>query len=665
MHPDSKSDGRRLDPPTVSPTSRSFTGKFIRCVILLILAKLAIWQLYETFSESRDSGLQPSGPSDEDASFRWEQITPTEELIYHPCFHEYECARLELPMDWNRTDGKGSKIALAVIKLPAKVPITDVRYGGPVLLNPGGPGGSGVGMALKGGKDIQTIVDSEETPSADSTTGKYFDVIGFDPRGINNTTPNFSCFRNPMARKAWLLQSAAEGILGSSEGAFNTLWARYEAFGMSCSQEDPETSDDHEWIAQHMNTAPVVADMVAFIERHGEWRERETEKLVTAMDRSGSKQDIEAIRTRNRWDRGQEKLQYWGFSYGTILGATFAAMQPHRIHRAVIDGVVDADDYYAADWLTNLVDADPAFDSFFEYCHTAGPASCPFALGDDVEDLKSRYEQLLSNITVNPIAVPPSSSRGPDIITYSDVKVLVLQTLYKPMTFFELLARLLNDLEHGNGSSFADYKYETRSWTVPSSSCDTNDPSPECRLPGDSDYETGMNILCLDGPSIDGITKEEFRSYWAELREQSKTIGDSWTQVRLNCIRLKTRPNWRFDGPFTGKTSHPLLLIGNTYDPVTPLHNAYKMSHGFSDSVVLHQNSVGHCSVSGPSVCTAKVVRQYFQTGELPKPGTTCEVDKRPFGLPGPGEPQVLSADDTALMSALRSLGETPNLLGA
>ncbi|KAJ5929274.1 hypothetical protein N7454_007122 [Penicillium verhagenii] len=59
------------------------------------------------------------------------------------------------------------------------------------------------------------------------------------------------------------------------------------------------------------------------------------------------------------------------------------------------------------------------------------------------------------------------------------------------------------------------------------------------------------------------------------------------------------------------------------------------MSSGFYQSVVLQQNSVGHCSVAAPSLCTSQLVRRYFQTGQLPEPGTICEVDKRPFGLPG------------------------------
>ncbi|PYI03012.1 hypothetical protein BO78DRAFT_400161 [Aspergillus sclerotiicarbonarius CBS 121057] len=663
--PDSKVPGRQPDFRALSARPQYFKGRVIRFSILLTLAAFAILQLHVNLYRSKALGHQLPGSSPDDAPFKWEDVTPTEQLIYHPCFEIYECARLELPMDWNRTDGKGSKIALAVIKLPAKVPVTDVRYGGAILLNPGGPGGSGASFVFRYGKAIQTIVDSAESPSADPATGKYFDVVSFDPRGVNNTTPNFSCFPDPMARKAWSLQSEAEGALGSSETAFDTRWARFEAFGMSCSQPSAESSENEEWIGPFMNTAPVVADMVELVERHGEWREQETERLLsTAIDASPHEPnlDIEAIKLQNRWNKGQEKLLYWGFSYGTVLGATFSAMQPHRIGRAVIDGVCNANDYYAGMWLANLQDADAALDSFFEYCHTAGPTSCPFARGHGgPEDLKFRFEQLLTNLTSSPIAVAASGGRGPEIITYSDVTLLVKNSLYSPLKSFEFVAQVLADLEHGNGSSFADFKIKAKKWNGPPS-CDPS--SKHCKVPGESDSEAAMNIVCTDGPGIDGIPKEVFRSYWHTLRGQSKAIGDFWAEIRMSCIRLQTRPEWRYDGPFTGNTSHPLLFIGNTYDPVTPLQNAYAMARGFPDSIVLKQNSVGHCSLSGPSLCTAKAVRQYFQSGELPDPGIVCEVEELPFHIPGYEKQQVMSPDDTALMSALHLLGETSNLLG-
>jgi hypothetical protein len=72
-----------------------------------------------------------------EAPVTWDEIIPSKSLEYHNCGDEFQCARLEVPMDYNRTDGKGRTFALAVVRLPAKVPVTDPRYGGAVLINPG------------------------------------------------------------------------------------------------------------------------------------------------------------------------------------------------------------------------------------------------------------------------------------------------------------------------------------------------------------------------------------------------------------------------------------------------------------------------------------------------------------------------------------------------
>ncbi|CAG7948230.1 unnamed protein product [Penicillium nalgiovense] len=72
-----------------------------------------------------------------DTPVTWDEIVPSQSLEYHNCGDEFQCARLEVPMDYERTDRKGRTFALAIVRLPAKVPVTDPRYGGAVLVNPG------------------------------------------------------------------------------------------------------------------------------------------------------------------------------------------------------------------------------------------------------------------------------------------------------------------------------------------------------------------------------------------------------------------------------------------------------------------------------------------------------------------------------------------------
>jgi hypothetical protein len=85
------------------------------------------------------------------------------------------------------------------------------------------------------------------------------------------------------------------------------------------------------------------------------------------------------------------------------------------------------------------------------------------------------------------------------------------------------------------------------------------------------------------------------------------------------------------------------------------------MAMGFKDAVVLHQKSVGHCSLSAASLCTAKVVRNYFRHGIVPEAGMECEVESRMFG--GPVETSGLDYEDQQLADAINELDldfETP-----
>lgn len=233
-------------------------------------------------------------------------------MNYVPCFGKFQCTRLDVPMDYNSTDENGSRVNIAIIRYPAPIPVTDPRYAGAVLINPGGPGGSGVVTVLGYGERLSKIVNPESSLALDSDA-KFYDIISWDPRGVNNTTPKLDCFPNSVASDIFNYQSEAEGNDGSSYTGFSTAWARRKAVATGCS--------DREEISKHMNTPVVVADMVEIIERHAEWRSKEAESLleskqgqVSTAGKVGSHTDSrESVLTRTQWRKGEEKLNYWGY----------------------------------------------------------------------------------------------------------------------------------------------------------------------------------------------------------------------------------------------------------------------------------------------------------------------------------------------------------------
>ncbi|KAF7920350.1 uncharacterized protein EAE98_009043 [Botrytis deweyae] len=80
------------------------------------------------------------------------------------------------------------------------------------------------------------------------------------------------------------------------------------------------------------------------------------------------------------------------------------------------------------------------------------------------------------------------------------------------------------------------------------------------------------------------------------------------------------------------------------------------MSKRFNGSRLLQQDSEGHLFLSTPSICSARIVRQYFQTGALPESGTVCPVYDRAFGLSGEGRSTTMKYSDEILLKALRAI---------
>jgi pimeloyl-ACP methyl ester carboxylesterase len=192
---------------------------------------------------------------------------------------------------------------------------------------------------FRDGASIFRTVNSLSPPE-ESSQDKYFDLISFDPRGVNNTTPRLEYFPDSLSYDIWRYQEEADGLDHTSHVWLSMAWARAKALMASYSQDSE--------ISKHMNIVPAVRDMVEIIERHGEWRSKQAElwlaskegKSATTGKKFSDLYSRDSIIGRTKWHQGDEKLQYWGFSYGTLLGATFAALYPQRVQRMTLDGVV-------------------------------------------------------------------------------------------------------------------------------------------------------------------------------------------------------------------------------------------------------------------------------------------------------------------------------------
>jgi len=280
---------------------------------------------------------------------------------------------------------------------------------------------------------------------------------------------------------------------------------------------------------------------------------------------------------------------------------------------------------------------------------------------DSAKDIRGRFDSIIHSLKKTPLGVSASKFRGPAVITYSDLKALIGNVVYKPYAQFKMLSDVMSGIERGNGTLLANQKLSNEDPPHLTTECREKGPYSDACNPvplAGSSPEIQSSILCSDAVDQTHLTKKDFVEYWHTLQSQSETLGDGWTEIRMGCAFWNITARNKFDGPIGGKTASPILFIGNTYDPVTPLRNAFTMSNKFYGSTVLHQESEGHCSSAGPSVCSAKIIREYFQTGKLPKKGTTCPQDESPFGgrLSSSTVARSASSSDARLLEAVRDI---------
>ncbi|KAK0492506.1 TAP-like protein-domain-containing protein, partial [Armillaria luteobubalina] len=484
--------------------------------------------------------------------FDWGIIEPTENLSWVDCYSGFKCTRFQVPIDYSNEDG--DKAALAVMKLSAQ---SGTEHKGTVLMNPGGPGGSGVVYLASLGSLLTSLI------------GDQYDIISFDPRGVGNSTPRAEFFLSKEEHYQWLADANHwSSAVNTTSDQIPHLWASAQVVAELARERD-------NGILNYVGTDNVARDMLRITEA-----------------------------------AGQPKLQYFGISYGTVIGSTFATMFPDKVERMLLDGVLDGDGYYSGDWRNQVSDTEKDMQSFFNGCVAAGPDACAF-YAPTSEEISRNLDTIYSSLLTEPVPVviPSTSSYG--VVDYAALQNAVRIALYQPYAYFSTLAEGLAGLAAGNGTII--YEMQASAY----------DPSSVY----DNSWEAEMAISCRDRINNTESVTDLF-AYWDSVKDISPFAYSLMTQ-RISCSGWKFRRENSFS--VGANTSYPILFIGNTADPITPLSSAKKTSTAFPESVVLTQNSSGHTSIVASSTCISAYVQAYFQNGTLPDDGVICEVETELF----------------------------------
>ena len=258
-------------------------------------------------------------------------------LTWVPCVTYFQCARIYVPFDYARPDGPS--FSLPVIKLPAAKPATRI---GSLVINPGGPGGSGLEYAI-----------SARTSGFTQRLRDRFDIVGFDPRGVGGSEPALRC--------------------------------------MSGKQLDAYFA---------INEAPVTAAQLAATEAankgYAQACARNARALLKYVGTPAAARDMDVLRAA----LGEPKLTYLGKSYGTALGASYIHQFPRNVRAAVLDGAV-APSLSGTDLdIAQAQGFSVAFGQFVAWCATR--SGCP--LHGSLSQATQQVSSLVTRASARPLA---------------------------------------------------------------------------------------------------------------------------------------------------------------------------------------------------------------------------------------------------------------------
>ncbi|KAJ3192828.1 hypothetical protein HK101_005917 [Irineochytrium annulatum] len=507
---------------------------------------------------------------------RSREPAPEAETLWKPCgdMEGMHCGSIDVPLDHLSTNDTRT-IAIALIRFPA----TKEPHLGSILINPGGPGGSGVDMVKHYGPKLSIV------------TGGQHDIVGFDPRGIARSR-SVRCSASVHEHYATAPSLDAFTMTYDTRSEAYDAWVKVRAAG--CEKNDGD-------FIQYVSTAYTARDM----------------DLIREM-------------------LGMKEMNYWGFSYGTFLGITYANMFPNHVGRFIIDGVTDPFTFSGVylDWsLTSLVYNNEVNNLFGSSCELAGSSRCALASLRGNGTVMDLITSLRKQLEKQPMPAP--NAKLPGVLTAANLQAVLFGMGYSPSSW-PTVASAIAAAVKGDPTELKDLTGAK--------------PDDYCPLT-DNSGENGFNVVkCNDGDDVRNISLAEWDEVAGVMSGMNPVAGRGWTYLGLICRHWNIRPAERYTGPWGKNMKNKILILTNTLDNVTPIDSAQVVYRELTsaNAVLLKQIGVGHCSLAQPSACTIAAVRDLFVDGVVPEVGTVCKADVELF--PEPSLVRTASVEVAAAM---------------
>jgi pimeloyl-ACP methyl ester carboxylesterase len=405
---------------------------------------------------------------------------------------------------------------------------------GSMMVNPGGPGFGGSSLAD----------DAEYYFSQDLID--RFDIIAWDPRGTGESTPAVNCV-----------------------DTFD------EYFGLD---SPPETPEEKQAL---IDASQALNDKCA--ENSG--------TILPFISTKASAQDINSLRLA----LGEEKVSFFGFSYGSELGTTWATMFPETVRAIVVDGAVDPNASSIQEGMAQAKGFEGQLATFLKQCSER--TTCEFHNDGDAE---SAFDKLVLDIDAKPLDV--SKDRTP--VTQGVLFTAVAQAMYSDY-YWPQLSEALNAAQGGDGKGilqlYDDYYQRNTDGTY------------------GNELEAFLAISCLDDPGA--TSAEEVDLHIEKFITAAPRLGGNFA-YGYSCALWPVKQADKVT--ITGKGAGPIVVIGTTGDAATPLESTRKMALGLEQGILIVVDANQHTGY-GANNCVVKAVDEYLIKLKVPANETTCK----------------------------------------